>query len=534
MKPDSKRKQKGGGNYSYEQIKQFRPMTIGQLKVTGRRSPIKLSSKAKSDENTNQIKPIRNTKKGKSLENEKEKTENYYITALNDLAKLDMSDYTDETLVLLDHEGHICKDMISYNIINPRNAIWISNDGIYSLLYPIDMYNITKAERKKIMANNYSVFDMFVLYKWFNTSATLPNNRNPVSRETLEMIENIVIPVTESFFTAVRNGNVKKINSFIQRGVDINFKDNANRTPLHWAAYHGHDTSIQALLSTPGIDVNAKANGGLTPLHIATLIGYKECVKVLLSAPGIKVNMKNIDLDTPLHYTAQNGDIESLRALLSVPRVDVNVKNEDGKAPLHLAVQQLNSEYVRILLADPRINVNITNNSRETPLHLAADRKNIEYIQLLLASPEINANMKDDVGWTPLHVATVNGCEACMEQLLSTPGIEVNSKDINGDTILHLAVLNSHKACIRLLLSDPRVKVNVKNKNRKTPLDLATTQDIKDLFNPSSTNTAEPSGGPSQGGAIYTTYKNREYKIHMGQKGGRYILVGANKQKVYL
>jgi hypothetical protein len=39
---------------------------------------------------------------------------------------------------------------------------------------------------------------------------------------------------------------------------------------------------------------------------------------------------------------------------------------------------------------------------------------------------------------------------------------------------------------------------------------------------------------PSTGGATHTIYKGHKYKIHTGQRGGKYILVGADKKKVYM
>jgi hypothetical protein len=40
--------------------------------------------------------------------------------------------------------------------------------------------------------------------------------------------------------------------------------------------------------------------------------------------------------------------------------------------------------------------------------------------------------------------------------------------------------------------------------------------------------------GSSKGGADHTTYKGRKYKVRTGKKGGKFILVGADKKKVYI
>lgn len=45
-------------------------------------------------------------------------------------------------------------------------------------------------------------------------------------------------------------------------------------------------------------------------------------------------------------------------------------------------------------------------------------------------------------------------------------------------------------------------------------------------------STAESVG--SNGGASSVKYNGRTYKIHIGKRGGKYILVGADKKKVYI
>ncbi len=68
--------------------------------------------------------------------------------------------------------------------------------------------------------------------------------------------------------------------------------------PIHDAAKSGDNAGVQAELDK-GVDVNAKDNTGRTPLHDAANWGRKEIVELLI-AKGADVNAKDDDGETPL------------------------------------------------------------------------------------------------------------------------------------------------------------------------------------------------------------------------------------------
>jgi hypothetical protein len=49
-------------------------------------------------------------------------------------------------------------------------------------------------------------------------------------------------------FTAVRNGDIGQVGSYIASGGDINIQDSTRRTPLHLAAWKGNAELVQMLL----------------------------------------------------------------------------------------------------------------------------------------------------------------------------------------------------------------------------------------------------------------------------------------------
>ena len=80
--------------------------------------------------------------------------------------------------------------------------------------------------------------------------------------------------------------------------------------PIHRAAAKGDLAGVQAELDK-GADVNAKNDDGATPLHHAAEKGHKEIVELLINK-GADVNAKNVDGKTPLD--AAIGFSESAKA----------------------------------------------------------------------------------------------------------------------------------------------------------------------------------------------------------------------------
>jgi ankyrin repeat protein len=54
----------------------------------------------------------------------------------------------------------------------------------------------------------------------------------------------------------------------LDKGFDVNVRDNVNSTPLHWACYSGAGASVAYLVSADG-DTNIKDLDGTTPLHLS-------------------------------------------------------------------------------------------------------------------------------------------------------------------------------------------------------------------------------------------------------------------------
>lgn len=79
---------------------------------------------------------------------------------------------------------------------------------------------------------------------------------------------------------AAAAGAIELARKFIERGADLNARQQAGFTPLHEVAATGQ-LEFAKLLVTNGADVNAKSDEGKTPAGLAQSAGQKEMVEFL-------------------------------------------------------------------------------------------------------------------------------------------------------------------------------------------------------------------------------------------------------------
>ncbi|KAI9995248.1 hypothetical protein PInf_012299 [Phytophthora infestans] len=189
---------------------------------------------------------------------------------------------------------------------------------------------------------------------------------------------------------AVKAGDVTKLHNLLESGVNLDVKDEDERTPLHWACATGRLDVAEFLLERAKTTVNVQDDAGWTPLMSAASAGHGDIVGLLLSK-GADANLPNENGQIPLHYYRGRQEIAEL--LLDYTR-DVNQADNTGSTPLMRAIGGKPSPVIIALLLDHGAKVNTRDVGGNTPLHLAIT-EGYEDIARFLLENGANPNAKN-------------------------------------------------------------------------------------------------------------------------------------------
>jgi cytohesin len=264
--------------------------------------------------------------------------------------------------------------------------------------------------------------------------------------------------------SAAGEGHKDVVELLVAKGADVNIKDPQDRTPLDVAVAKAHRAVVEILaakspqvatlqvavamgdlakvktLLEQGVNVNAKDSSRKTALQVAARGGFKEIVEVLL-AKGAEGKAVDGSYEwTAAEYALEGNNPEIVELLIAKGVADVT--------PLHLAVQRRDLAQARDLL-EKGADVNQRTQYGTVPLHLAA-RAGLTDIAALLVDKGANVNVRDNWSWTPLHDAAQNGHKEVVE-LLIAKGADVNARDPDGRTPLSYAREKAHASVVDLL-----------------------------------------------------------------------------------
>jgi ankyrin repeat protein len=121
------------------------------------------------------------------------------------------------------------------------------------------------------------------------------------------------VTVQERFLHAAAEGSTDVVQQLLQQDVDVNARDGAGRTALHWAAAHRHVDVMRLLVQHPKVDLAVQDGSGMCAVHLA--------------ACAVSPVPAGVVVDNP----------ELLSLLLDDGRVSPTLCTRDGRTLLHLA-----------------------------------------------------------------------------------------------------------------------------------------------------------------------------------------------------
>ena len=272
---------------------------------------------------------------------------------------------------------------------------------------------------------------------------------------------------TMSLQEAAAVGDVDLVRSLIEKGVDIEGReDSFFKTALHWAAISGHKDIVELLLDK-GADVDARTVGRETPLHYATQRGHVEVVELLI-AKGADINAKNNRGQTPLDIAIRQNREDIVKLLIT----------KGARAPsIHMAVQAGALGGVKTFLEEG-VDINLKDNRGYSPLHYAVREGHKDITEFLIAKGA-DIESKNEYGYTPLCTA-VMGQNKDLVRLLVDKGADVNA-DIEGSLLPSFAVFGADKDIMEILI-DYGAKFDVEDQDGWTTFRYAALEGRRDLI----------------------------------------------------
>jgi ankyrin repeat protein/L-ascorbate metabolism protein UlaG (beta-lactamase superfamily) len=190
------------------------------------------------------------------------------------------------------------------------------------------------------------------------------------------------------------------IELLVQKGANLDYRNEQGETALHQAASRGHMAAAQVLINT-GMDIDVRDTWGTTPLTAACWVSL-EMVQWLLDH-GADVNAHTDSSLSPLSIAVFSGNPEIVNLLIN-SGADINWCSSNSDRPLMAAIEQGNTAIARILM-DAGAEVDfVDRNFNRTPLHATAIRGDSVMTHMLL-NHGAALEPKDSNGHTPLYYA---------------------------------------------------------------------------------------------------------------------------------
>ncbi|CAH8345514.1 unnamed protein product [Eruca vesicaria subsp. sativa] len=147
---------------------------------------------------------------------------------------------------------------------------------------------------------------------------------------------------------------------------------------IHSAARSGDLAAVQLIISTNPLAVNSRDKHSRTPLHLAAWAGHNEIVSYLCKNKA-DAGAAAVDDMGAIHFASQKGHVEVVRTLISVG-VSVKSITRKGLTPLHYAAQGSHLDLVKYLVKKGS-NVRATTKAGKNPADVAGNPETQNFLE---------------------------------------------------------------------------------------------------------------------------------------------------------
>ena len=226
--------------------------------------------------------------------------------------------------------------------------------------------------------------------------------------------------------------DINKIQKYIEKGIDINKKDEKGRSILFMLSAKRKIDAIRILIKN-NVKIDIEDKFGRTVLDEAALRSDGIMLRFFLDN-GFDINRKNSSGRTIFQDVALEGNYKIFQVLMNY-RPDFNIKDSYGKTVLFDAVEGADINILKDVVNNVD-SLNIIDENYQTALFKAVLKENIEIPKLLILNG-INVNFLDKDGQTALFNTILQGSKNIpIIELLMKKDINMNIVDNNNKNVL--------------------------------------------------------------------------------------------------
>ncbi|XP_065914617.1 uncharacterized protein [Dysidea avara] len=259
------------------------------------------------------------------------------------------------------------------------------------------------------------------------------------------------------------------VKMLLNKGADLNARDEWERTPLMIAAEYNRQDVVKMLLNK-GADLNARDERGRSALSIALWEGNEELAGALITA-GADIKITDNAGNTMLMCAAEGGCTKVASDLLNTGSIDINAVNKRGRSALSIALEEGNEELAGALIT-AGADIKITDIAGNTMLMCAAEGGCTKVASDLLNTGSIDINAVNKDGWSALTIAICDGNEELAGALI-TAGADIKITDNYGNTMLMCAAEGGCTKVASDLLNTGSIDINAVNEDGDSALSIA-------------------------------------------------------------